>query len=208
MLYTEFKAFFERGGELQLLIGKEPQLRSYQLRSLEEHEEKFPDFYIKRDIDRLTEDYKPSVQMLLDYTDTENEENSQIRIHIYGQDGSKEQFLHAKCYIAYYKDNEGNPTEAFGIIGSSNFTEKGLQDNAELNYLETQPLIVALPISVGNSKSHLVWFKEMWEKSVPWTGRFIQDILKPSTIGSRIRARAIKNNAVMIYFIFRIRLQK
>ena len=124
------------------------------------------------------------------------------------QDGSKEQFLHAKCYIAYYKDNEGNPTEAFGIIGSSNFTEKGLQDNAELNYLETQPLIVALPISVGNSKSHLVWFKEMWEKSVPWTGRFIQDILKPSTIGSRIRARAINNNAVMIYFIFRIRLQK
>ena len=81
LLYDELKSFFERGGKLQLLIGKEPQLRSYQLRPLSEHEEKFPDFYIKRDVDRLTDVYKPSVQLLLDYVDAENEDNSQIKIH-------------------------------------------------------------------------------------------------------------------------------
>ena len=186
LLYDELKSFFERGGKLQLLIGKEPQLRSYQLRPLSEHEEKFPDFYIKRDVDRLTDVYKPSVQLLLDYVDAENEDNSQIRIHVYGQDSNQEQFLHAKCYIAYYEDASGNPTEAYGIIGSSNFTEKGLLDNAELNYLETSQHVVASITPMGNTKTHRLWFNEMWEKSVPWTGRFIQDILKPSPVGVEI----------------------
>lgn len=186
LLYEVLKEFFERGGRLQLLIGKEPQLRSYQLRPLEDHEEKFPDFYIKRDVDRLTNEYKPSVQLLLDYADLDSLSDSQIRIHVYGQDGNQEQFLHAKCYIAYCEDADGNPTEAHGIIGSSNFTEKGLQDNAELNYLETNTTVVASPVAVGKYKSHLIWFNEMWEKSQPWTGRFIQDILKQSPLGKEV----------------------
>lgn len=187
LLHDELKKFFERGGRLQLLIGKEPQLRSYQLRPLNEHEEKFPDFYIKRDIDRLNDTYKPSIQMLLDYADSENENASQIRIHVYGQNSaSKEQFLHAKCYIAYCEDTNGNIEEAYGIIGSSNFTENGLKDNAELNYLETNTTIVASPVSVGRYKSHFVWFNEMWQRSEPWTGKFIQDILLPSPVGKKV----------------------
>lgn len=60
LLYNELVAFFQRGGRMELLIGKEPQLRSYQLRDgLPHDEKKFPDFYIKRDIDKLDDTYKP-----------------------------------------------------------------------------------------------------------------------------------------------------
>ena len=186
LLYDELLSFFQRGGRLELLIGKEPQLRSYQLRDdLTNDEKKFPDFYIKRDIDKLNDTYKPVVQMLLDYADENNESDSQIKIHVYGQ-GDIEKFLHAKCYIAYAEDPDGEPQKAYGIIGSSNFTEKGLQDNAELNYLETNKIIVGAHSAVGNSKSHKVWFNEMWENSEPWTGKFIKEILKPSPIGTKI----------------------
>ena len=202
LLYDVLKPFFERGGRLQLLIGKEPQLRSYQQRPLEEHEERFPDFYIKRDIDLLTDTYKPAVQMLIDYADPDNEENSQIRIHVYGQDGDHERFLHAKCYITYFEDANGIPTEAYGIVGSSNFTEKGLQDNAELNYLETNPLAVASPTAIGNTKSHLVWFNEMWDNSVPWTGRFIKDILKPSPVGIEVEKEKEATSSLTPYEVY------
>ena len=186
MLFDELKAFFGRGGRLELLIGKEPLLRSYQLRdNLTNDEKKFPDFYIKRDIDKLNDTYKPVVQMLLDYSDEDNEANSQIKIHVYGQ-GQVEKFLHAKCYIAYAENPQGEPQNAIGIIGSSNFTAKGLEDNAELNYRETDTIRVATPIAVGDSKSHKVWFTEMWENSEPWTGKFIKEILKPSPIGAKI----------------------
>ena len=50
LIYKELDAFFARGGKLDLLIGQEPQLRSYQMRSDLSPEEKFPDFYIQRDI--------------------------------------------------------------------------------------------------------------------------------------------------------------
>lgn len=186
LLYNEFLAFFQRGGRLELLIGKEPQLRSYQLRDdLTNDEKKFPDFYIKRDIDKLNDTYKPVVQMLLDYTDEDNEADSQIKIHVYGQ-GDVEKFLHAKCYIAYAEDKNNETQNAIGIIGSSNFTEKGLQDNAELNYRETNVHVVASLTPIGNTKTHRIWFNEMWENSEPWTGKFIKEILKPSPIGTKI----------------------
>jgi hypothetical protein len=92
-------------------------LRSYQLNpDTDPHQ--FPDFYIKRDINKLSDDYKPVAQLLLDYANEKDEDNSQIRIHIYGQ-GEITRFLHAKCYIFL------GPGYANGIIGSSNFTEKG-----------------------------------------------------------------------------------
>lgn len=84
----------------------------------------FPDFYIKRDVDKLNETFKPIVEPILTYAHIDTEEDSQIKIHIYGQQGSTEQFLHAKCYIAYSEDIGANVNNAIGIIGSSNFTEK------------------------------------------------------------------------------------
>lgn len=188
LLYQELADFFGRGGRLELLIGKEPQLRAYQLREdLSPDEKKFPDFYMKRDIDKLNDTYKPSVRLILDNTDADNEDNSKIKIHVYGQNGADEQFLHAKCYIAYCEDANGSPSNAVGIIGSSNFTEKGLQDNAELNYLETNVRNVTGP-AMGNFKSHESWFKEKWENSEQWTGKFIYEILLPSPVGKKVIA--------------------
>lgn len=186
LLVTEFRTFFERGGRLELLIGKEPLLRSYQLRNDLPKEEKFPDFYIKRDVDKLNEIFKPIVELILNYVDVDIEGDSQIKIHVYGQQGTTEQFLHAKCYIAYNEDAGGNANEAIGIIGSSNFTKNGLQDNAELNYLETNVRNVTGP-ALGDVKSHESWFKEKWNQSEPWTGQFINEILLKSPIGRKVK---------------------
>lgn len=178
IIQDNLKAFFERGGKLDLLIGQEPQLRSYQLRPDLTNEEKFPDFYIQNDINKLSDDYQPIVGLLLKYTNPEDETLSQVRIRVYGQDGDDKRFLHAKCYIfTGYR-------VAHGIIGSSNFTEKGLQGNAELNYLETNPRIVDGE-TCEYGKSHIAWFNEMWNQSVPWTGKFIKEILLPSPVGKK-----------------------
>jgi superfamily II DNA or RNA helicase len=180
LLAKELTDFFERGGKFYLLIGKEPTIKEYQLDGTKAEDKKFPDFYIRRDINLLSDDYRPIAEMLLKYTDEEDEANSQIAIHVYGQ-GKEEQFLHAKCYIFL-----GNKY-ANGIIGSSNFTKNGLQNNAELNYLETQGSVVtAQPDKYNQSKSHNEWFKQMWENSEPWTGKFIREILKPSPIGQAV----------------------
>lgn len=178
LVYDELVKFFKRGGKLDLLIGQEPMLRSYQLSNDISSEKVFPDFYIKRDVNLLTDKYKPVVNLLLDYTNEENEEMSQVRIRVYGQ-GEKKQFLHAKCYIFTGKCG-------YGIIGSSNFTEKGLCDNAELNYLETNKLVVSGRVNDDDIKSHQVWFEEMWNQSEPWTGKFIKEILKSSPLGTDI----------------------
>lgn len=183
LVYDELKAFLSRGGQLDLLIGQEPMLRSYQTHAVEE-DVCFPDFYLQRDINRLTDEYRPIAELIQQYCKIEGEGNhedhveSQIQIRVYGQDDpANRQFLHAKCYIFL---GEG---EADGIIGSSNFTEKGLEDNAELNYLETQNSIVTAPLSeYSNSKSHKVWFEEKWEQSVPWNGKFLQ-ILSAAPVG-------------------------
>lgn len=198
LVYDELKAFLESGGKLDILIGQEPQLRSYQLHAPEDNEERFPDFYLQRDINLLTDEYRPTAELIQRFCNVrqydnmvncadsvkeaevnDEQEDAQIQIRVYGQkDVAHKQFLHAKCYIFL------GPGEADGIIGSSNFTAKGLEDNAELNYLETQNSIVTAPFNeYSNSKSHKVWFDEKWEQSVPWNGKFLQ-ILSATPIGT------------------------
>ncbi len=180
LIYDELQAFLHHGGRLDLLIGQEPMLRSYQMRNDLSKEERFPDFYIKRDVDKLSDEYKPVVHLLLDYMN-EDEDKSQVRIRVYGQDGEEKRFLHAKCYIF---TGEGL---GYGIVGSSNFTQKGLQDNAELNYLETSSLIVKNESIIDNQMPHLYWFNKHWEESIPWTGKFIKEILLPSPVGTAVQ---------------------
>ncbi len=65
LLYEELKAFLERGGTLKILIGQEPTLLPYQRCDLPEGE-KFPDFYIAQDLEKLTDEYKDVGQLLVD----------------------------------------------------------------------------------------------------------------------------------------------
>ena len=141
LLYDDLKAFFEGGGRLDLMIGQEPELRGYQTRSADIDEPQFPDFYIQRDIELLSDEYAPVAQLLLKYCNIDDEENSQLRIRVYGQNLTPKEFLHAKCYIFMGHDADNNGL-AFGLIGSSNFTEKGLLENAELNYLVFPPEVL------------------------------------------------------------------
>lgn len=198
LVYDQLKSFLENGGRLDILIGQEPQLRAYQTHAPEPDAHRFPDFYLQRDINLLTDEYRPTAELIQQYchvhkyeamapvltkdyvASEDDQEDSQIQIRIFGQeDAVHKQFLHAKCYIFLNKE-EG---EADGIIGSSNFTQKGLEDNAELNYLETNSQVVASdPNPYIKTKSHKVWFDEKWEQSEPWNGKFLQ-ILSSAPVG-------------------------
>ena len=193
LLFDELKVFLEeRNGKVELLIGEDPHLYGAQLSALPEGE-KFPDFYIKRDFAKLTDTYQPIAQLLLDYVkfDGESDADSPIKIHVYGATEDERQFLHAKCYILTSGEDL---VFARAIVGSSNFTVKGLggtgkdveRGNAELNYLETNPLIVASHNGSATIRSHVDWFKEKWKNSRPWNGRF-RMLLVNSPIGEKLR---------------------
>ena len=177
LLYEPLKEFFERGGKLDLLIGQEPILRAYQLdenalHSIQEGERQYPGFYLRRDVEKLNADYQPTAQLLIDHINPTDEAAGQMRVHIYGKEGAVE-FLHAKCYIFL------GCGAAKAIVGSSNFTQHGLEDNAELNHMETSTLMVSSTDSYySNTKSHLVWFNEKWDNSTPWNEEFIQILQK------------------------------
>ncbi|MCH5233727.1 MAG: DEAD/DEAH box helicase family protein [Muribaculaceae bacterium] len=179
LIQEELRDFFRRGGKLDLLIGQEPMLQYYQVKKDEYN--KFPDFYIQNDVNKLTEEYKPVGELILENGKTDKNPDGLFEIRVYGQDTLQPQFLHAKCYI-FLGDQLGT-----GIIGSSNFTRNGLQNNDELNYLEGNGTFVAAPMTAhSTTKSHKVWFEEHWANSVPWTGKFIKDILEKAPIGVEI----------------------
>ena len=72
-------------------------------------------------------------------------------------------------------------------MGSSNFTQKGLEDNAELNYMEASWLQVASnDTSNPYQKSHSVWFKEKWDLSEPWNKEFPEQVLKQAPITKKV----------------------
>lgn len=180
LLINELNDFLSSDNKcLQLLIGSDPIVRAYQLHNPISVDAHFPDEYIKRDVASLqvTEQYVETVKLLLQYC-KEEEADSRIQIRIYKRDENGDaQMLHAKCYIFL-------GSNSCGIVGSSNFTQKGLEGNAELNYLESQPAIVcAKPSSYNPNKGHDVWFEERWNQSEPWNRYFLEEVLRTSLIG-------------------------
>jgi hypothetical protein len=167
LVYNELKTFLERPEtSLKLLIGQEPIIRSYQKKEPEDTLD-FPRDYIRRDLAELylLPEYDRVVKLLLEYLPVNIGKESleanpeKIVIKLYGQKDKKNpQFLHAKCYIF------SSQSDSIGILGSSNFTQKGLMDNAELNYLEINSAIVAaVPGNGTSAKGHIHWFNEKWE---------------------------------------------
>lgn len=176
LVVNELEHFLSREGtSVRLLIGSDPIVKRNYL------DKKFPDEAIKDNIFKLqfNEDYKHVIDLLFKYCKV-NSADAKFKIRIYkrDEDGSA-QFLHSKCYIF----TNTNQDKAIGIIGSSNFTKKGLEGNAELNYVETDARIVNYkPTQSSNLLGHTQWFNQMWQQSEEWNGEFIKDILSKAPI--------------------------
>lgn len=182
ILAEELDNFLEKNGtKLRILIGKDPYLFvKYNKNPKYKDFKKWPEEYIRTDINEIEvkSEYENAVRFLLKYLDKKDK----IEIHIYKRNANDEtQFLHSKCYIFLDTENE----EALGIIGSSNFTENGLNDNAELNYLESNWNCVGAT-GTQKHKTHEQWFNEKWKLSEDWSKEFLEQVLRPSKIGQKV----------------------
>lgn len=183
LVVDKLQEFLQREGtKVQLLIGADPVVRASQLKNPLHKGALFPQDYIKRDIQELevTDEYVEVVRFIQEYCLAEEDESKlQIRIYKTDEDGNV-QFFHAKCYIFL-----GN-NYAKGIIGSSNFTQKGLEGNSELNYLEwDNSKVVTAPNEYSVSKGHNYWFDEKWTMATSWNRYFLEEILSGSPIAKK-----------------------
>ncbi len=104
---------------------------------------------------------------LMDQTDEAEElvhslvrmvEEGRLKVRVYTKGR-----LHAKAYIFDYTN--ANPTSnGVAIVGSSNLTLSGIQDNTELNVLVHDNAPTFDPTS-GNHGKLTAWFGELWDES-------------------------------------------
>ena len=186
LVLSELTSFLERDGtSLELLIGKDPYVYTSLLANPKYKDASYPHDFIRTDIHDLEiiDKYKSVINLLLQYCG-----NGKMQIRIYSKNAKgKEEFLHSKCYIFL------GPFFSYGIIGSSNFTRKGLLGNSELNYLETDPMrITGSPTYGSNLKGHTCWFEEKWECSEDWTQEFLEQVIKKSPIYVDIQKHAVQ----------------
>ncbi|WP_163199787.1 MULTISPECIES: SNF2-related protein [Bifidobacterium] len=168
---------------VRILIGAEPY--SNRRLNLTNIYKDFPDADIAADLKNL--ENLPEDQIAL-YRRTAHILAMMIREHRLEVRICRRPFIHAKEYVFGSYDTSG----AIGIIGSSNFTGRGLSDiatggNAELNYLEdNEPIVLYQPHNEQQQYGHLSWFDAMWNlpEVQPWTGDF-QEILSNSPVGNR-----------------------
>ena len=184
LLTDDIKAFLEKEDtKLLLLIGKDPYVYASQVKNPKYKDKNYPADFIRTDLCELEpkEEFENAVRLLLDFC-TEGED-SKIQIRIFRKNEEDEtQFLHSKCYIF-----DGlNAGKGYGLIGSSNFTQKGLQGNAELNYLETDVTKVLSTTPIPNHKTHVQWFDEKWNISEPWNKEFLEQVLKQAPITKKV----------------------
>ena len=192
LVVSELSEFLKKEGtSLKMVIGREMVVYANQVLS-PLVDAKFPQEFMKQDIDRLEDNIKPEyqavVRMLLSGC-----EQGKIEIKKYEKDEEGHpQFLHSKCYIFNGKNSEGEKF-AHGIIGSSNFTEQGLTNfdkqkgNRELNYLETNKQIVNFNDPEDEScKGHNKWFDDIWDASEPWTEEYLEQVIKPAKITTEL----------------------
>lgn len=195
LIVDQLEAFLKMDGtKLRILIGKDPYVFASQLKKPKVKSPQFPDDYIKTDINELElkDEYKHTIRFLLENC---TEEDSKVEIRVYRTDEKADaQFLHSKCYIFTGKN------DAVGIVGSSNFTAKGLEGNAELNYMETDWMRVAVTETNNpNQKSHIMWFEEKWQISQPWNKVFLEQILRPSPIATKLKEEAEELSPYEVY---------
>ena len=86
--------------------------------------------------------------------------SGKIQCRVYRKDK-----FHAKCYITHARQAV---VGSFGLVGSSNFTKPGLQDNVELN------------VQIRGNDVRLLqeWYEKHWEESEDVTAEILQTIEK------------------------------
>lgn len=186
LVVSELQEFLHREGtKLKILIGKDPYVYAKMLKEPKFMNKSYPDEFIRTSIDDLAEnlldEHKQVINLLLEYC---KKDSRKIDIRTFRKNEDDEsQFLHSKCYIFTSSDDDDKPMHA--IVGSSNFTQKGLEGNAELNVLENDPYMINAP-SKPTRKGHLTWFEEKWSQAEDWTQEFLEQILKPSKPAQKI----------------------
>ena len=186
LVIDELTSFLEREEtSLELLIGKDPYVYTSLIAKPKYKDASYPYDFIRTDIHDLEikDEYKGIINLLLKYCIC-----GKIQIRVYSKNANGEaEFLHSKCYIF------SGSSLSYGIIGSSNFTQKGLLGNAELNYLETDPSrITARPTHGSNTKGHICWFEEKWVLSKDWTQEFLEQVIRKSPIYIDIQKNAVQ----------------
>ena len=179
LVYEELTEFLSReGSKFRLLIGKDPYLYSGDTESFVKDKYDKQEQAWRVDLDKFAanEKYVKVVQMLVD--NIKNKDNEKFQIHIYKPDGElKDQFLHSKCFIFKGYDSEEECHVGYGIIGSTNFTQKGMEGNSELNTLEINARdVISLDSEFKKDRTHLQWFNEKWELSRPWEEQFLLQV--------------------------------
>lgn len=180
LILPQLKSFLQRKGtKLQLLIGTDPVVRAEHQKNPKYKSAQNQTDYIRCDLQQLEvkEQYVETVRMLKEFCLADFDASRfQIKMCKTNEEG-KTQFFHAKCYIFLGEDF------AKGIIGSSNFTQKGLEGNSELNYLEwDNARVTAIPNPNSKSKGHNYWFDEKWEQAEEWNKTFLEEVLHGTPI--------------------------
>ena len=176
LLAKELDDFLKQEGKsVRLLIGKDPTVFSSQLAELKREDIKATKDLITIELAALNpkSEYAEAVRLLKTYCDGEN---PKFLIRTFENPDDERQFFHSKCWLflaeAFSETEKGNGI--YAIIGSSNFTEKGLRGNSELNFFEADDFILnALSENPPYSKGYLEWFREKWELSKDWTKEFL-----------------------------------
>jgi len=110
---------------------------------------------LQKEKSKLTEDQAKQIMTLRDFV-----ANNIIEVKLF--DKSK---LHAKLYLFLTRPEEKYGSPGLAVVGSSNFTAKGLTENKELNVLLT-------------SRDDVLyldqWFENLWNESI----EFKEDLLK------------------------------
>lgn len=175
-IFDELSIFLRRENCcIRLLLGEEPSVRAYQVKKPAKQDPNFPEKYIKKDLEdlQLKEEFQKVADLIGKYANEEN--NGKLQIKVY-----RKNFLHAKCYI--FGSDEEN---AVGIIGSSNFTRKGIFGNLELNQFEDNNSTVNfIRKNLSQHPSHRTWFEELWNDSEEWSQIFNEEVLQLSKHGN------------------------
>lgn len=187
LVLQELKAFLQKPGTLlQLLIGTDPVVRASQQKNPKYKDAQTQGDFIRCDLQNLEvkDEYVEAVSLLKEYCLPDFDASRiQIKMCKTGEDGTYRLF-HAKCYIFLGNDF------AKGIIGSSNFTQKGLEGNSELNYLEwDNAKVTAAPNQFSHSKGHNYWFDEKWAQAEEWNKTFLEEVLHGTPVEQEYEVR-------------------